>query len=986
MKDLYYWKNWNPTFKIVFWVLVLLFFSQVVTILAVETIGTDNLIKWHVLTQESSYLVDIKTITKGFFDFTINAEKKVLTEVYSGGEVPTAGYTYPIMMAVIIAALLVYLSIVTLLKRFWYLVAMGGMLAFLAMLHVEMLELFGWSDTKALALVFVLLLLPSYFLHAFNQNAGFIKRLWVMAVTFLIIGGLIYFFSEAEQPYIRWFVYGSLAPYILLILFILTIAHEIISLFARAITSTSGIDNNARIKHFLILSFIYWVYILLTYLNIAHYIDWDLFYINPLVLLVISSVLSVWGSRARAGLYAGASNIEAIWPILHLLIAVVSLGMVIIFMLSVNDPLLRIIDDLIIYAHLGIGIAFILYILYNFIPLIEKGIEIRKVLYNPTNLPFLTYRLMAIMIVVALFAIKGFDYPVWYSLGGYDNLRGDYALQKGDVDLAKAYYSNGNIYAYRNHKSNYSLALLEEEKKPDEANKRYKFATDQQPKAQTYVNKAILDDRTRDAFTALFTLQNGLEELKGNSYITNNLALQFEKVKVADSAIFYLKSTVKGNRKVKNNLLALSAKYGIPLGSDSTYLLSDLDRAGKSNASALGVSSKMEMQNANHMYDMVLLNNLLLTDQFSVEDSSLIKAKEIIDNTDDQDYKDQLLFNWSLAAYEVGNIAQSLDVLKALSSNSTSLSERAKVVMGILYLDLNAYNQAEEMFASLLDDSFLLQVSVSSLESGNFENDIEYWKSRLIGGDEMEQELAQVILDVLYEDNPILDTDVKRYVYGRYMRYFIDETAENELLKKIENNTLRIDLALYLADNYYQYGNNTGTLLMLKNIEEISLNMDQYKSFLIIKALSSDDAELVQEIIVEYDSLIGFASNDYLLENTLNHKAGLSLDSLDYLHLAEDNPFFADAVLIGTSQFTEQNDPFLNYNYLAKAVQTNLSSPKLLRAYILKALDVGLDQFAENALYQYRQRFSGQSYLLLKAEYDKKKLEQNNLLDSEPAE
>ena len=100
----------------------------------------------------------------------------------------------------------------------------------------------------------------------------------------------------------------------------------------------------------------------------------------------------------------------------------------------------------------------------------------------------------------------------------------------------------------------------------------------------------------------------------------------------------------------------------------------------------------------------------------------------------------------------------------------------------------------------------------------------------------------------------------------------------------------------------------------------------------------------------------------------------------------EANPFFADAILIGTSQLENEDDLLPTYTYLAKAVQTNLSSPQLLSTYILKALDVGLDQFAENALFQYRQRFSGQSYLLLKAEYDKKKLEQNILLDLEPEE
>ena len=45
--------------------------------------------------------------------------------------------------------------------------------------------------------------------------------------------------------------------------------------------------------------------------------------------------------------------------------------------------------------------------------------------------------------------------------------------------------------------------------------------------------------------------------------------------------------------------------------------------AGISNASALGMQSDINMDNADHMYDMVLLNNLLLEGRFHIDDSSL---------------------------------------------------------------------------------------------------------------------------------------------------------------------------------------------------------------------------------------------------------------------------------------------------------------------------------------------------------------------------
>ena len=109
----------------------------------------------------------------------------------------------------------------------------------------------------------------------------------------------------------------------------------------------------------------------------------------------------------------------------------------------------------------------------------------------------------------------------------------------------------------------------------------------------------------------------------------------------------------------------------------------------------------------------------------------------------------------------------------------------------------------------------------------------------------------------------------------------------------------------------------------------------------------------------------------------------MTLDSTSYLQMARDNPFFPDAILAAINYFDTDNDPFRSYSFIASAVQLNPESPRLMKAFILKALDVGLDQFAENALFEYGQRFSGQSYIILQNEYDKKLAELIKLEESE---
>jgi hypothetical protein len=984
MSKLFYWQSWDRPYHVVFWPLLAVFFALIMAILVLQLIGAESILDWHVLTKESSFAIDYSIFSKGPFSFSITADKKVLTELFVGGDMPTTTLTTKILMVVIATGALLFLSLVTMFKRLWYLVAMAFMLVFMVMLDVGAVQLFGWTDTKVLILIFIILLTPSYYLHAFNSKASFIKRIWVLALALAIVGVGIYYFSETDYPFTTLLNYGILAPYILIILFIITVAHEILALFVNLITGTEGISNSTKLRHFLIITGIYLANILLSYLYSAHYIDWQLIYINPFVLLVISAILAVWGSRARATLYVGASNQEALWPILYLVIAIVSMGTLVFFMMALNDPLLKVLGDIIIYAHLAIGFSFLLYVLYNFIPLIEKGFEISKILYNPTNLPYLTYRLMAIMIVVGLFAIRGFDYPVWYSLGGYNNAKGDMALANGYTDVAAAYYANGDAFAHHNHKSNYMLGMLLGGKEPKRAIDHFGKAMDQRPTSQAVLNKANLQNLQQENYNALFTLQEGNELLPDNIHLYNNLALQFEKVRITDSASFYFELAGTRNKQVKNNRLAHGARYNVPLGKDSAVIFSNLDRAGRANASAFGYIEQMPtMDNANHMFDMVLLNNWLLTNTPQVNDSSLLYARTVIDSTSDQEYKDQLLYSWSLAAYSLGNNAAAIEGLSSLVFNSTKWGDRAKLTLGKIYLAVGSYEQAANIFLELNNGQLTLELAISYLENGNAEKALSFWQEATRIDDEFLSTTAKEILATTYTEEPDLDTDRERYIYARYNRFYMDETAENELLQQIENLGLRIELALELAEFYHKYDNQHGASLMLKNIESLELSNEQYRQYLILNALIHPDSENVQLQLNDFDTLFSFGHDEYILESTLNHLAGMTLDSTSYIQMAQDNPFFADAILIAVGYFETDKDPFRSYSFLANAVQLNPESPRLMKAYILKALDVGLDQFAENSLFDYGQRFSGQSYLVLKNEYDKKVKELSQLEDSE---
>ena len=981
---LMFWQSWDRPYRLVFWLLLVAMLALAVATVVLQMVGAGTLIGWNVLTQESSYTIDFSVFTKGPFSFSIPADKKVLTEVFNGGAIPAGVIYSQALMAVVAVAIWLFLALVTMFRRVGYLITMGALLAFLILLHVETLQLFNGSDTGVLVLVFIIILSPSYYLHAFAPAAGFVKRLWVMAAALALLGVIVYFFSSTRQPFTGLINYGVLAPYMLVILFIVSVAHEIVALFLTVITGTKGIASRSKLRHFLLITLIYLANILFSYLYVAHYIDWQLLYINPFVLLVISAVLGVWGSYHRAALYEGAANYKILWPTLYLVIAVTSLATLTFFMFTLNDPFLKVLGDIIIYAHLAIGIAFLLYVLYNFLPLIEQDYKVGRVLYQPTNLPYFTYRILAIMILVGLFSMRGFEYPIWYSMGGYSNVKADLALANGHLEVAEAYYENGDAFAHHNHKSNYTLGMMKALHDPQLSMQYFAHAMDQQPSAQTVVNRASLQNFQQDFYNGLFTLQQGNKLVPADYHLQNNLALQFARLKILDSAAYYFSLAGTSNPQVKNNRLAFKAMYNRPVGRDSAAIFNHLNRAGKANAAALGVVAELPgLTNADHMFDMVWLNNWLLAGVAGVQDSSLYRARAIIDSTTNLAYKEQLLYSWSLAAYRAGNVARATEGLAYLGFNSTEWSERARLALAKIYLQLGTYQQAIEVFTSLGEEQLSLELAVAYLENGNPGPAREFWLAAAEGDDDFLVIMARDILATVYTDAPVLDSDSRRYLYGRYQRFYLDETAENQLLQQITNPEMRIGLALDLAEHYHHFDNPRGARLMLQNIAALPLNKEQYRQYLLLSALINKDSEHVQQQLVAFDSLFEFRADEYLLAGVLHHYAGMTLDSLDYLAMARDNPFFPDAVLAGVRFFDADDDPFRGYSLLAKAVQANPGSPLLLKAYIFKALDVGLEQFAEKAMYEYRQRFSGQAYMLLKAEYDKKVQALNGFTEDE---
>ena len=988
MNNIYFWKAWQNPYRILISGMLIFLLLLIISTLILHVLGTEGLIGWSVLSFQSGYTALIEIIEIGPFAFELAAPRLQIIEFFEGGNMPDAGQFSGPGMGLIAFAAIIYLTAISYFKRFWYLLGIAAFMAFIIFSHPEYLQLFGWSNRSVLVLFFGILFIPSYYLHAYVKSQNFSLRLLVTLASILILGILIALFAEIKHPFGGMFNYGLLASFIITLVFIITVSHEIIRVFLKVTSTNLGSSGRSRLRHFLILTLIYWVNVLFTYLKITHVIEWDIVFLDPFLLLSISALLGFWGLHKRSVLYAGASSSTPLWLLTYLALAIVSYTFIFYLAVGLNDPLLSVVGDFIIYSHLASGMAFLLYVIYNFMPVIEKGYDAEQVLYNPSNLPYFTYRLVGILGIVALISMRGLNYPVWYAMGGYYNAIADYYQSKDDTDLARIYYIKASDFAFINHKANYSLGLATLEDNRLEAKDHYIKALRGEPLAQAFVNIANIQDLDQAYFKSLFTLQEGIQVLPDNLQIANNLALQFEKSNLIDSAMFYLDEAGTKSLVINSNRMALSTRYDMTLGSDSSAVLTNLTLGGKANATNLGVFDfNLATLNGDYLFDKVMLNNWLLSNEPAVLDSTLFSAMAIIDSTEQVDNNQELNFALSIAAFRTGAVNEAIIRLQVLIATAQERAVEYVETLGTYYMVLGDFSQAlepleEAITAGSPTASFKLAVALSEL--GLTEEAIGYWE-KLKGQDDTDlAKTASTMIAVLSNQNFEPKDDYEKYLHVRYQRLNLDEIELLLVIKTISDQNIKARACLDLANYYYEHADFYACSLFLEQFPDIISNLALVRSYhlLSMNILAQSEA-LTSQGYEDFISDFGFDRNEYLLDLFYRAELQMPLDSTDYLHLGKDNAYFVDGILTAAAYFENDPDEFKAYNFIADALSYNPNSGRLLYAYVIQATKLGFLDYAEKVLFQFSQKYPGQWFNQLLKEHELLKQQFENLVEPE---
>lgn len=697
MNQNFYWEGWDKEYRNYYRFLLGVIGLLMLSYISLLFLGDDASIDWVVKGSLSTLNMPLAgyDLPSGILDF--NAQLFLVDQKFMGGQmelIPAVSYVY---LTVFIFGLMICLSMVSYLGKFWYTVSMGLFMILVIGLRFELLGLFGLYDQTATIGIFLVYTILSYYFNSFNAEAEIKWRFLSFTGITILLGVLIFFFSEVTKPFLYLATYSFIPAIVISIIFIFLVSHEIIYGILRISTDSSATLNRNNTKHFVVLSLIYLLNVAMLQMRNSGYIDWNIYYVNAFFLLLISTVIGFWGLKSRENLYGNLLPFYPYTAFLFCGLLICCFSFVGYHLYQQNDVAVEVIEDAIVFGHLGYGSMFFLYIIVNFVNYMTQNLPVYKIAYKEDNFPYFTARLAGIIVVAALYLSTG-QVAQFQGIAAFYNGLGDLYQQTNRSIPALAMYTESASYGRNNHKANYNLGFLS-----DDERKRinsFHSASIKQPSEFAFINLGLEYEKSNRFFEALFAYQDGLKKFPSSAPLKNNLALLFNKTDVVDSTLFYLSDLSSAGFKkevVLSNLLAVCADNGLVYNS----FISKDDLEGSErfdiNANFVANLAKYDYDSISrpiinsessrlNLFSYAYINNLAISSYDRPNEEVLSMLNVFLSNDDNSDFNERLLFLKALNLYALGKVGDSFEILSNLIHNS-NIPEYYRALAGIWSLE-----------------------------------------------------------------------------------------------------------------------------------------------------------------------------------------------------------------------------------------------------------------------------------------------------------
>lgn len=972
MQSFFFWRNWSREYKIFWHILIILFLGSLAFMWSGYFLVPEGLTEWHTHQAQKTVESVTHTFESGNFEFAVPIESYSILEYFYAGPLQINTVSSYIGVVVLAIMSILIFAVITTFQRFWYYVGTGLLVLFIVSMRLDVLELFGQRNfipTIAAVIVFVSV---SFYFNAFNTTANFTVRILSFLLLTVGLGSTIHFFAAVEHPFLYLSVSSFVPSLLLTVIFIFMIAHEIIAGFVY-LTSQSSTSSKS-LQHFLIISLIYIVNLVFTYMNEARLIEWNFIFINLYLLVTVSGVLAIWGYRKRESLY---HNIVPFYPFgayFILALAIICFSSIAVFLHTYNDAALKIIRDVIIFSHIGFGVIFLLYFTSNFIGMMAANKNVYKVLYNPTSMPYATYRIAGLIATFAFIFYSQWHTYVYYGTAAIFNIMGDVQQVTNDGSIAESYYRQARLYAGNNFHGNYILAGIETGKNNfEQAHLHYNTINWTNPTESSLINNANLYLFDSDYFSTKSSLQEARKEFPESGIIQTNLGYAFLKLNQADTAFLFFDQARSDKASAASsdiNVTGLLAQTGVSVNVDSL-----LQRYGTSSTAVVSNSILIAAQQRQpiktpfnplnnkilDLYSATLLNNYIVYKLQDLDTAFITKAFKVASDSMNTDYSEALKATLAHAYYYQNNVEKAMGLMGEVAFITQSMQGKFNYTMGLWALEQGNPQLAVSCFAYSVEQNYKeakIYNAIALAEAGMNDEANTAANSLLESKIQSDKDIGRQLKKIysISASEILTQSDLEKYQYCRYRLNLTDSTVFKRILNTIENPNYKTLLILEMSQRQFNAGSIRSAIRyfnMLDAIQSTDKNLNDKINHFELELLASQNE--VRLIAAKINEGIIFPQNKQLHKllytALINEASGDTLAAQQHYEiLAVYNPFFEEGVIAAARYFKNHSaDRLKAYSILAEAKQSNPGSIRLLMAYIAEATRVGFDDFAADA-------------------------------------
>lgn len=969
MLSIFFWRDWSGAYKRFWFLLLGLFIIAFSLAWYYYFTQPAGVISWEKIQEQRIIETTVHAFNVGPFKLSVPAESYVIFEYHQGSDLHHnvfASYTF---LGILIFLSLVLLTTITAMEGFWYFAAMSIFILFGVSLRLDVLQIFGLTGVIVPAVVLLVFTLLSYYFKSLRPQTGFFARLLAFIGLAAVVYLLIVSFSEIEFPMLHLAVTAYTSGLILTIVFIIMIAHELMAAFFY-IASQSGSN---RLRHFLIISTIYLVNIIITALHAVGYLEWEFFYINFMLLISVSTILGLWGFRQRENLYENIFSFTPFGAIFYISLATIAFITLLQLLGNGNDAPVKVIQDLSIFTHAAFGIVFLIYVFSNFMVMMGDNIDVSKFLYRPNRMPYFTMRLAGIIATLAFVFVTYWRDYVYQSFAGFYNYAADLYILQDNEKFATTFYDRSRKSAYGSHRANYALGMLKASRLDFEAaQNHFDLANIRRPSDYSLINKGNLHLWHRDYFSAINIYKNA-ESKKAFPQLFNNLGFSYSKIHNLDSAIYYLslaRESDETKTSSEGNFIALAAAELLPIKTDSVVNVFD----SKSNLVLANAIASATLFNQDlkvnieplktknlDLYSATLLNNYIIRNATTLDTAFTSEAWRIASDSVNFPFSEALKASLAYGYYHQGNIYKAQEILAELAYISQSYQGKYNYIMGLWALEQENPLIAHEYFihsagADYKDARFYNAIALT--EARKLGEAMVAWDSVAAYGDSAQKEVARRIQRILMlkPTDALLLTDPDKYQYARYVVSINDSTFFSRLSNSFDNPNYKAQSLLDMAKRQFRAERIVQAIKYLNQTSGLELTdkklFEEINHFELVMLASRGE---VQNLAKQINKGIEFGRektlHKILYTALINQVSGDTINAeKNYRYLGRMNPYFEDGIIAAANYYiTSSPDTSKAYDLLAEAIQINKNSPRLLRAYISEAARQGFDEYAASA-------------------------------------